>query len=78
VTRKPRGASDKIAELMLPDNTDLIIGGGQPGRVSAEAIAVPPPSMCVFKDRLFVAMANAVFERDDDGVFRECKFELAV
>jgi hypothetical protein len=39
--------------------------------------ATPIVSMVEFKGRLFVALANGVFERGDDGVFRECKFEMA-
>jgi hypothetical protein len=36
---------------------------------------VPVVSMVVFNDRLFVATAEGVFERGQDGVFRECRFE---
>lgn len=32
-------------------------------------------SMCVYQDHLFVATPDGVFERCDDGVFRECRFE---
>jgi hypothetical protein len=45
--------------------------------VMPELIATTPQtivSMCVFKDRLFVATSEGVFERDEDGVFREMRF----
>lgn len=32
---------------------------------------VPIVSMCIFKDHLFVATSDAVFERMDDGSFHE-------
>ncbi len=36
---------------------------------------LPIVSMAVFRDRLFVATSDGVFERGEDGVFRECRFE---
>lgn len=38
---------------------------------------VPIISMCIFKDRLFVATSEGVFERGDDGVFHECRLVKA-
>lgn len=42
-------------------------------------LAIPrddaPPIEVSAKERLFVATSDAVFERCDDGVFRECRFE---
>jgi len=42
----------------------------------ATTSATPIVGMVEHRGRLFVAMTNAVFERGDDGVFRECKFEM--
>lgn len=36
---------------------------------------VPIVAMCVHQERLFVATSGGVFERGEDGVFRECRFE---
>lgn len=36
---------------------------------------IPIVSMVEFKGRLFVATREAVFERDEDGVFRKVQFE---
>ena len=36
---------------------------------------LPLVAMVVFRKRVLVATATAVFERGDDGVFRECRFE---
>lgn len=43
--------------------------------ILAIPIANAPPVEVSAKERLFVAAADAVFERCDDGVFRECRFE---
>lgn len=46
-------------------------------RAGTELVAtspVPVVGMVTFKDRLFVATSEGVFERQDDGAFHEVRF----
>ena len=45
-----------------------------PGTELVATCKVRVISMCVFKDRLFVATSEGVFERLDDGAFHEVQF----
>lgn len=53
---------------------------GMSGYVPPKLIGTSPApivSMCVFKDRLFIATTNGVFERDEQGDFQEVRLVYA-